>query len=57
MPEMNETAGRTGAHEPSPTSLDAVWCKLKDQRVNVTEAQASYQAHHDTCIECQECQR
>ncbi len=51
---MNETAGRTGAYEPAPT--DVVWCELKEQRVNVTKARASYQAHHDTCIECKECQ-
>ena len=58
MPEhgMNETAGRTSAYEPSPPSMDAVWCKLKEQRVNVTEARASYQSHRDTCIDCQECQ-
>ncbi len=54
---MNETTGRTGAYEPSPPSMDTVWCKLKEQRVNVTEAQASYQLHHDICIDCQECQR
>ena len=57
MPDMNETAGRSSEHKPSPLPVEIVWCELKGKRVAVIEAQASYTSHHDTCIECQECQR
>lgn len=57
MPEMNETAGRISDYEPGPLPVEIVWCELKRKRVNVIEAQASYTSHHDTCINCQECQR
>ncbi len=57
MSEMNETAGRISDHEPSPPSIEIAWCELKGKRVNVTEAQASYTSHHDTCIDCQECHK
>ena len=53
---LNETAGCTSPHEPTPPSMDIVFCVLKGQRVNITEAQASYTSHHDDCIDCQECQ-
>lgn len=53
---LNETAGRTSPHEPTPSSITVVFCVLKGQRVNITEAQASYTSHHDDCINCQECQ-
>lgn len=54
MTEMNETEGRTSEHEPSPIGM--IWCNLKEQRVDIITAQASYQSHQDTCIDCQECQ-
>lgn len=54
--ELNETDGRNSSYEPSPPSINAVFCVLKGHRVNITEAQASYTAHNDECIKCQECQ-
>ena len=53
---LNETSGRTSTHEPTPSSIDVVFCVLKGRRVNTTEAQASYTPHNDDCINCQECQ-
>lgn len=53
---MNKTAGRSGPFEPMPQSVEMVWCKLKEQRVDTNEARASYQDHQDTCIDCRQCQ-
>ena len=53
---LNETSGRISPYEPTPSTIDIVFCVLKGQRVNITEAQASYTAHNDDCIKCQECQ-
>lgn len=54
--EINETDGRKGPFEPMPVSIDRVWCKLMESRVDITTAQASYQSHQDTCIDCLQCQ-